>query len=304
MEDVSDTDVFAALSESPPKEEKRARTRRGEPRSSSVKRASSHPPALPPSAPRRGRSRPRDLIHEEVQVNQTSVQSAVMSIQEQLREDRAHMADLRGAIQKVYDEVAEKSFKLQNLETRADEQTRLRFDDHREHVRQLRQIPTDVDTRMNVIQKGLEDEFIRLRSAVRPGVEGLVTSHMDTIVNDAIELKAAEINKNLENMQRIIAEHGQREDAMGQYLSELQQERPEEGKTIVTAFKVLQGEVDKLRFYQAQQATATAGLSTATAAGLNSVAAGVGSADEMQAIRQQVEALVTAQQAQPCHCGT
>lgn len=155
-EDIGDAEIFAALSESPPKEEKRLRTRRSEPRSSSVKRASSTPPAIPLSSQRQGRSghatsRPCDLIHAEVKTDRMSVQSAVVSIQGLLGEDRKHMADLRGAIQKVYVELAENVFKAQNLETRVGEQTRLRFDDHREHVRQLRQRPGEIDNRMNLI---------------------------------------------------------------------------------------------------------------------------------------------------------
>ena len=55
-EDISDAEIFAVLPESPPKEEKRPRTRRSEPRSSSGKRALSTPPAIPPGSQRRGRS--------------------------------------------------------------------------------------------------------------------------------------------------------------------------------------------------------------------------------------------------------
>ena len=56
-----------------------------------------------------------------------------------------------------------------------------------------------------------------------------VASLMDITITEAIEQKTADINKNLINIQEIVADHLKREAMMGQYLGELQQERPEEG---------------------------------------------------------------------------
>ena len=162
MEDVSDTDVFAALSgDSPPQEKKkRSSTPRTEPRTQSVKRSSSTPAVMPP-VPRRGRTRtempPKKLLHRQVEADDSTVQMSIQSIYQQLAEDRRHMADLQSALQKMYDAATEKGNCIDMLETRLDEQTRLRFDDHREHVRELTQMPVTIENRCVNITKQLND---------------------------------------------------------------------------------------------------------------------------------------------------
>ena len=96
------------------------------------------------------------------------------------------------------------------------------------------------------------------------------------------------------------------EGEMKSYLVELEKARPEEGKLVFNAFSQLQNEVAGLKVAQQQQAAATAGLSSATAAGITGLAATGLSSEHilmLNKMKAQVDTLVATEQARPCHCG-
>jgi hypothetical protein len=127
-----------------------------------------------------------------------------------------------------------------------------------------------------------------------------LATKLDEAVPQLIEAKLTSVKSALDELKAT-------EGVMKEYLQELSAQRPEEGKLVFAQFHAMREEVNAVKAMQQQQASSTAGLSSATAAGLSGLAsAGVGLSGEqlsmLDTMKSQLATLVAAEQARPCHC--
>jgi hypothetical protein len=190
------------------------------------------------------------------------------------------------------------------LDGRIEEQTRMRLDDHRLHMGTVTHIRTGVEDLSRSQIQLAEHVDVQDKSAYLE-TEKKLQKIKDTVSETVpllIEAKLTSIKGAMESIHAT-------ETEMKEYLIELEKARPEEGRLVFTAFKELKQEVTSVKAFQMQQAAATTSLSTATAAGLNGLAAtGVSSGLSathvvmLDKMKEQIEALVIAEHARPCHC--
>ena len=263
-----------------------------------------------PMMPRRGRTAVSDaemwgdvgrMVHRKVDHEDGTAETVVKGIVEQLAADRAAIAQLYGAIQKVADVVNKHDDGFSELDKRMGEQTRLRLDDHRLHIGAMTHVRTGVED-VEATQKKLA-EYIDVQNKVAydeidKKLEG-IKGRMEEVVPMLVEAKFASIHGALEKLKAT-------ESEMKTYLVELEKTRPEEGKLVFNTFSQLQEEVAGLKVAQQQQTAAMAGLSSATAAGITGLAASGLSGEHLMMLnvmKAQVDTLVATEQSRPCHCG-
>ena len=279
---------------SPSPTRSKSRVARSTSRSLPVKRSSSHPVSIP-MLPRRGRVAISNselwgvegrMVHRKVEYEEAVGRNdaAVLPlIAEQFAADRAASAQLYAAVQALAKAVNSHDSDLKDHDRRLDEITRMRFDDNKLQQGSLLHIRT-----------GLE-ELETKATAQDKYVYDLLTEKMDDMVPRLVEEKIISVKAALDELKAT-------EVIMKDYLSELSTQRPEEGKVVFAQFQAVREELAAVK-------AATAGLSSATAAGLNGLAsAGAapglssGQISLLDTMKSQIDTLVATEQVRPCHC--
>jgi hypothetical protein len=239
------------------------------------------------------------LVHRKVEHSaEAGADEMLRSIAEQFAADRTAMAQLYGAIQAVAKVVNKHDDGMSSLETRLEEGTRMRLDDHRLHIGAINHVRAGVGDlgRSNIKMTEYIDAQDR---ASYTELEKKLQDIKDK-VNEAVPIL---VEAKLESIKTAVDKLHSTEEEMKAYLIELEKARPGEGRMGFGAFKDLKQEVAEVK-------AMANGLSSATAAGLNGLAASgmttglsAAHASMLDTMKAQVEALVIAEQARPCHCG-
>ena len=284
--------MFTPRSSPSPSRKSISTTRRG-----SLKRPTSMPLAIP-MMPRRGRAAVTDqelwgdsgrMVMRKVEPKGASPEALLESLQEQVVADGAAIRQLYGAIVKIASATNTRAENGREIDRKLDEQVRMRMDDHRLHVVAMTQLRNGQD----VVVQEVNESQTKFKNYIDVQDKAVIL-HLETKLEEvkgSVETALDQIHKT--------------ENEMKQYLVELEQARPEEGKLVFNAFSHLKGEVAAIQAVQQAQALATAGLSSATAAGIHGLASAGGSAEHatmLEALRVEVQALVQAEQTRPCHC--
>ena len=130
------------------------RGRKGVTKAPSLKRSSSTPLSIP-TIPRRGRAAVSvaemwgdsgRMVHRKVDhPSEANAEEVLKNVVEQLAADRTAMAQMYSAIQAVAKVVNQQGEGIVALDSRLEEQTRMRLDDHRLHIGAINHVRTGVE---------------------------------------------------------------------------------------------------------------------------------------------------------------